>query len=300
MIDLLDELELLVVVLMPHLASGHVNVLPVAVDQHLLLQTHPVVNVQLAGLNPLPGVLEHIDSRPDGHGGDFAGQNLQVRGVGVVLQVEAGEVSPMCPDSVEFVVGSNDGGEVECPILEDDFIPQLVDGLHVLFVQEHLLPLADHRLFVLIELIAAQVPLLRSQKVQPIRPKRQQSCLDGYFQGLVDGHVPGIPQLDRVLVAPLPVQIPLEVPHAFLLESLRLVGDEGVVMGAGSDEGDDLPGLVLDDDSMGGFGLLLVQRKQMFILLIFVALEVVHLDVGILFLILLVHLPDRRIFHLIF
>ena len=57
MVDLLDELELLVVVLVPHLAGCHVDVLPVAVDQHLLLQTHSVVNMQLTGLHPLPGVL---------------------------------------------------------------------------------------------------------------------------------------------------------------------------------------------------------------------------------------------------
>ena len=56
-VDLLDEFELLVVVLVPHLTSRHVDVLSVAVDQHLLLQTHPVVNVQLTGLHPLPGVL---------------------------------------------------------------------------------------------------------------------------------------------------------------------------------------------------------------------------------------------------
>ena len=29
-----------------------------------------------------------------------------------MLQVEAGEVSAVGPDGVEFVVGSNDGGEV--------------------------------------------------------------------------------------------------------------------------------------------------------------------------------------------
>ena len=45
MVDLFDELELLVVVLVPDFAGRHVDVLPVAVDQHLLLQTHPVVNV---------------------------------------------------------------------------------------------------------------------------------------------------------------------------------------------------------------------------------------------------------------
>ena len=112
MVDLLDEFELLVVVLVPHLPGRHVDVLPVAVDQHLLLQTHPVVNMQLAGLHPLPGVFEHVNSRPNRHRGDLTGQNLQVRGVGVVLQVEAGEVSAVGPDGVEFVVGSNDGGEV--------------------------------------------------------------------------------------------------------------------------------------------------------------------------------------------
>ena len=90
-----------------------------------------------------------------------------------MLQVEAGKMSPVGPDGVELVVGGNNGGEVECPILEDDFIPQLVDGLHVLLVQKHLLPLADHRLLVFIELVEAQVPLLRSQKVQPIRPQGQ-------------------------------------------------------------------------------------------------------------------------------
>ena len=70
-------------------------------------------------------------------------------------------------------------------------------------------------------------------------------------------------------------------------------------MGTGSDEGDDLPGLVLYDDGMRGLGLLLVQRKQVLILLIFVAFEVVHLNVRIILLVLLVHLPDRRIFHLV-
>ena len=63
--------------------------------------------------------------------------------------------------------------------------------------------------------------------------------------------MPGIPQFNRVLVAPFPVQIPLEVPLRFFLESFRLVSDEGVIVGTGSDEGDDLPGLVLDDDGMG-------------------------------------------------
>ena len=214
-----------------------------------------------------------------------------------MLQIEAGEVSAVGPDSVEFVVGGYNGGEVKGPILEDDLLPQLVNGLHVLLVQNHLLPLAYHRLLVFIELVAAQVPLFRSQKIKPICPQRQKPRLYRHLQCLVDGHVPGIPQLYYIFVAPLPVHFSLEVPLCLFLESLRLVSDEGVVVRTGSDEGDNLPGLVLDDDGMRGFGLLLVQRKQMFMLLIFVPLEVVHLNVRIIFVVLLVHLPYCCVFH---
>jgi hypothetical protein len=118
MIDLLYELELLVVVLSPDLASCDIDVFVMLIDQYFFFEAQPVVDMQLAGIDSLPGVLEHIKSAFDSEGADFTGEGLKVAGVGEVLKVQGGDVRAVGADVVEFVEGGHNGAEVQHALLE--------------------------------------------------------------------------------------------------------------------------------------------------------------------------------------
>ena len=62
--------------------------------------------------------------------------------------------------------------------------------------------------------------------------------------------MPGIPQFDKIFVAPFPIVISLKLSQILFLKSLAFIGDQGVVMFARGDMCDDLSGLIFDDDGM--------------------------------------------------
>ena len=53
-----------------------------------------------------------------------------------MLKGEGGKMGSVGSDVVEFVVGCHNRCEVEHSILEENLVSQLVDGLHVLLVED--------------------------------------------------------------------------------------------------------------------------------------------------------------------
>jgi hypothetical protein len=70
--------------------------------------------------------------------------------------------------------------------------------------------------------------------------------------------VPGVPQLEGIVVTPLSVALSLQLAHGPLFETLSLIGNQGVVVLRAGQESDDLARLVLDDDRLRRFVLLFV------------------------------------------
>lgn len=52
--------------------------------------------------------------------------------------------------------------------------------------------------------------------------------------------------------------ITFELGEIRFFEGFCFIGDEGVIVAIGGDGGNDLPGLIFDDDCLWGFGLFFV------------------------------------------
>lgn len=110
------------------------------------------------------------------------------------------------------------------------------------------------------ELVEAQITFLGGEKVESVGSEFQEASFHGYFDSLIDGHVSGIPQFDGVFVSPLSEVISLKLTFGAFFEGFWFIGDEGVVVLVGGDVGDDLSGLIFDDDCLWWFILFFVER----------------------------------------
>ncbi len=112
---------------MSDLARCHIDVLVITVDQHFFFQPLAVVDVQLARLDPLPGVLQDVQTRFHSYCSDFAGQALEVARIWKSLHVEWRKVGPVLPYIIKFVVARRQGTEIEKPSFKKDLISKLLE-----------------------------------------------------------------------------------------------------------------------------------------------------------------------------
>lgn len=233
--------------------------------------------MQLARLHPLRGVLQHIHPIINSQSGDLRWQGLECLYVGEALQLHLVNVRLVYFEVAVFVEAGGEGGEVEGVTLQEDLF-QLLRHLLAGLVQQFLLGLAHQRLTVFVEGVEYQVPSVCGDGEQSVGPQLQKGYFHRDVVGLVDGHVSDVPELDLVAIAPLPVLLALKLRAGLLLVGLCLVGDECVVVVVGGEVGDDLSGLVLDDDCMRRCALLFVDGEEV-ALLFSGGLQVEDLDI---------------------
>jgi hypothetical protein len=165
----------------------------------------------------------------------------------------------------ELVEGGSEGGEVKRAALQQHFL-QLLSHLLAAVVELPLFCLAEDGLAVVVEGVEGEVAAVGSESEEAVGAEGEEGEGEGDIVGLVDCHVVDIPQLDLVVAAPLAVSLTLELRPRLLLVGLALVGDESVEVFVSGQVCDHLPGLVLDDDSMRGRVLLLVDGEQVILL----------------------------------